>query len=74
MSQRSGKSHVTFAKLQVCFADPGLDDIDDDFITAGRPEYSIAAELQRLIKYDGTHGDLFRNVDPQVVEIADVVK
>jgi len=72
--QCSGKSHVALAELEVRFANPGLDDAYDDVITAGRPECRVGTELQRLIKYDGAPGELFRYVDPHVVEVAGVVK
>ena len=74
MPQRSAKSHVTLTELQVRFANPGLENVYDDFVTAGRPECRIGTKLQRLIKYDGAHGKLFRDIDPDIVEVADVVE
>lgn len=50
MSQRTTESHVALAELQVCFADPGFDDIHDDIVDAGLPEICVGAELQCLVK------------------------
>ena len=109
MSQRTAESHVPLAKLQICFADSGLDDIYDDVVGAGLSEVGVCPVLQCLVEDDGSHDvcsgtnltgasilslearasravrsraeamergfvDLFRNVDSDIVEVADVVE
>ena len=55
VTKDSAEAHVALAKLQVGFADSGLQDIDRDFVAAGIRDGGVSSEVQAGVKNDGSH-------------------